>query len=177
MKRFSYILIAAMMLISLGFLACGDANQFGGSFDFIICSDIGCTETADNPEVSVFSGTPLTVYLGFENRMTAGDDTQSAVGQTVRTRRVEIDYFAPPNSMSLADIRRIEHIAVNIDPEETVTSPVTIFSHEQIEFIRDRLGQFPDLPFQISCEITVFYDTTGGITDSVERTLSIQINY
>lgn len=173
MRRFSYFLVAGMMILTLVMLGCGRTNQYGGSFDIQrICADNTCSEVADNPEVSIFADTPLTVYMELNNNMESSGDYP---GQTVRTRRVEIDYTPPPNSLPLSGIRRVEEIAANIEPDSMSIIPVTIVSYEQIEYIRDRLGQFPDLPFQVSCRITLFYDTTGGVTGSVERNLSIQV--
>lgn len=176
MKRFYFLIIAASMFLAVvvTVLGCGSANQYGGSFDIAtLCGDEEC-EFAALTDVSLSLNAPLVVWLNMINNMDYETNTPpNLIGQTVRTHRVVVEYRTP-NGHEIP--RLMQDMTVNIAPDEEVTYPVEIFSYEQIEYVRDRLSEFPDPPFSVSCRITVFYDTTGGRSDSVERLHSIHVH-
>lgn len=174
MKRSATMCGAAAILVSALFLAgCGQSNNFGVSVDLSqICAFLQ-GETAgscvSNPEVSMADNQPLFADLTVVNRMS--DDGGTGTGQTVRLVTVEIDYRAPTGN--IIPLRR-EQVARNVDAGESLTLPVTLFSFEQIEYIKDNPGLFPEFPFQVNLRVRVVYNTTGAAEGKVERTFSLE---
>jgi hypothetical protein len=165
--RFMAFLVPLVLMVG-----CGTANNdFGASVDISrICADSACANLASSLEASVFGNRPLTVYLEVKNNMKPGG---TASGPTARIYMVQVDYLEPSGSPDI--MTRVQEIPVNVTSGSTAIVPAAILSYEQLEFIRDRVTFFPDFPFQISCRITIFYNTTGGQYGSVERLLSVVI--
>jgi hypothetical protein len=165
-NRYLIALSAAAVLLVSG---CGSSNQFGGSFDIVqVCADASCGDGVSNPEASLSANEPVQVWFEFVNRLTYDDE-----GQTVRLRKVQVEY-KPPFGPHLPN--RVEQITFNIPPDDTeAIYPVTIFSYEQLEWVRDHFSEYPDRPFQVACKVKVFYDTTGGSVGDVERYISVQV--
>jgi hypothetical protein len=179
MKKTSVLLIGGAIVALSFILACGSANQFGGSFDIIrICGvDAGAARVCGNPpaSLSIYSEDPVKLFMDLENRM-KGNTATGTSGLTVRTTRLEIEYRAP-NGASIPN--RVEQLTVDIPPETSLEAgdavPFYLASYEQAQYIKDHMGDFPGVPFQLSCKVTLFYQTTGGRSSSVERYVSLEV--
>lgn len=176
MKRLATISGAAVLLAAfLSLAGCGESNNFGISVDLTaVCARPQGTTTGgcvSNPDVSMADNRPLFAELTVANRMSDDSGTGSSAGLTVRLISVEIDYRTPyGNPLPL----RREQVAQNVAPGATATVPVTLFSYEQIEYIKDNPGLFPEYPFQVNLHVKVIYDTTGAATGSVQRLFSLE---
>ena len=182
MKGLSRKIGTAALLVAAAFLAaaCGETNNFGGSVDVEkICPFEQGTSSGtclSNPSVSMADGSPLSADLTVANRMQSFDS--GGVGQHARVYRMDVEYRTP-NGATLP--QRREQLAYTISPRAdaasaatTVTFPVTLMSYEQIEYINNNRGRFPDYPFQVSLQIRVYYDTTGAASGHVDRVVSVE---
>ena len=176
MKKLSYLAIPLLLLFSVGMLGCPASNYFGGSFDIVrVCGDNTCSSSgtagATNPPVYINDFEPLIRWFEFSNNMRQ-PGAEAGTGITVRTRTVEIEYVAA-NGQALPT--RTEGYVQNFEAGEERIEAITIFSYEQQQYIQDNASLFPDYPFQVSLNIKVKYDTSGGQTSSVERLYSVQV--